>query len=210
LLIGSGQGCCSHNTEIYDPRSDTFHQSFDLLAKRLGTHTATLLSFKDDDPDKILIAGGAMVGPKPLAKTAELTSPTTGSALSGDLSEARRDHTATRLPSGNVVIIGGLSEERGVPLATAEVFYPRLGHFRVVAQMQVPRWGHTATLLPDGSVMVVGGYTESGGLATDVIERYYTVNGHDEFRTVGRLRQARAGHTATFLDDGTVLVVGGE
>jgi hypothetical protein len=58
--------------------------------------------------------------------------------------------------------------------------------------------------------MVIGGFTERGASATDVIERYYTVNGDDEFRTVGRLRQSRAFRSATLLDDGTLLVVGGK
>ncbi len=173
--------------------------------------SATLLSLKDDvQADRVLIAGGSIIGPvKPFAKTAEIISLKTGSVLSGDLSEARRDHTATLLPSGKVIIVGGLSEEKHNPLSSAEVFDPKLGYFRVVAHLKVPRWGHTATLLPDGSVVVVGGFTERSGSATDTIERYYTANGSDEFRTVGRLRQARASHTTTLLDDGTLLVVGG-
>jgi hypothetical protein len=70
-----------------------------------------------------------MVGPtKPFAKTAEIMSPQTGSALSGDLSAARRDHTATLLLSGKVLIVGGLSEETHMPLSSAESFDPTLGY----------------------------------------------------------------------------------
>jgi hypothetical protein len=68
---------------------------------------------------------------------------------------------------------------------------------------------HTATLLPDGTVLIVGGLTipERGAVSVDTIERFFPSK--NEIRTIGRLRQSRAAHTAELLDDGSVLVLGG-
>lgn len=124
----------------------------------------------------------------------------------GDLSEARSFHTANLLPSGNVILIGGKSEERNTVLASAEIFNPRSGYFYSTGSLNISRWGHTATILPDGSIIVIGGFTKSN-FPTDVIERYSENDGI--FKIIGRLRQARAYHTATLLDDGSVLIIGG-
>ena len=88
------------------------------------------------------------------------------------------------------------------------------------------RWGHTATPLPDGRILIVGGATignplgafpygqiaENTILAT--IELFDPENG--TFTGVATptmnfdvLSNARAFHSATLLDDGSVLILGG-
>ena len=76
--------------------------------------------------------------------------------------------------------------------------------------MANPRAAHTATLLGDGRVLVAGGCTEQG---CEVGEGSATAELYDpasrRFRPAGRMATARAGHTATPLPDGRVLLAGG-
>ncbi|MGQ0551781.1 MAG: Kelch repeat-containing protein [Planctomycetota bacterium] len=76
-------------------------------------------------------------------------------------------------------------------------------------EMAVERSTHTMTLLPDRRVLIVGG--GAGGITTSYgsssVELYDT---RDEGLTAQpSLLQPRTGHSATLLNDGRVLVVGG-
>lgn len=71
------------------------------------------------------------------------------------------------------------------------------------------RAAHTATLLDDGRVLIVGGCTADGcTTAADFPGSEYYVPGHG-FTAGPELVQPRQGHSATLLDDGRVLLVGG-
>lgn len=130
----------------------------------------------------------------------------TGSPLSN-----RRQHSATLLNNGKVLIVGGTeykltessykSSQKSyleVPLASAELYDPTSRGFIATDKMASPKGGHTATLLPNGKVLVIGApvnaelYDPSTGTWTDTY-----------------LIDLRAAHTATLLKDGRVLVVGG-
>src|SRR5438876_1275057 len=63
----------------------------------------------------------------------------------------RHDHTATLLPNGTVLIVGGLDASNAV-VASAEVYDPSTNGFSTVGDMRIARVGHTATLLSDGRV----------------------------------------------------------
>jgi hypothetical protein len=67
----------------------------------------------------------------------------------------RGDQTATLLPNGRVLIVGG--DGRGNFNATAEVYNPAIGEFVATGSMSIARRNQTATLLPDGRVLIVGG-----------------------------------------------------
>ncbi len=80
--------------------------------------------------------------------------------------------------------------------------------FRAGPVLPQPRGGHTATLLPGGSLLVTGGTARAGGPAR--AEAFLLRPGSIVFeRLPTGLHEARTGHTATLLDDGRVLIVGG-
>ena len=121
------------------------------------------------------------------------------------MSVARAAHSATALPNGDVLIVGGFSRDEGV-IGGAELFDARSGRFRAAGTGVTLRQSHSATLLPSGQVLIVGGYDARGGVLASA-ELYDPATGR--FVATGALQGARAGHEAVLLRDGRVLIVGG-
>lgn len=119
------------------------------------------------------------------------------------LHTARAAHTATTLPSGQVLVVGGMADGGG-SIASAELFAPARNSVREVGSLSDRRAGHTATLLPDGRVLIAGGYNGEYLASLEIFDP-----STNRFRPGGSLAQGRSGHTATLLPDGRVLLVGG-
>lgn len=124
--------------------------------------------------------------------------------LSGSLSTARTNHTATLLPNGQVLVAGG-SDPAGTVLSSAELFNPASGTWTVTGSMATARRVHTATLLPNGQVLVAGGISTAGDTAT--AEIYNPATGL--WTSTGSMKSIRSGQTALLLPSGKVLVAGG-
>lgn len=115
------------------------------------------------------------------------------------LTTPRSYYSATLLPTGKVLVVGGRSSQ-GIE-ASAELYDPTSGTWSVTGRMSSGRMYHTATLLLDGKVLVVGGGVPSAELY-DPMSGTWTVTGS---LTVNTSR-----HTATLLPNGKVLVAGGD
>jgi hypothetical protein len=71
---------------------------------------------------------------------------------------ARYAHTATLLPGGRVLVVGGIGAGgASTYLQSAEIYDPATGRWRSAAIPGRARAGHSATLLPGGTVLVAGG-----------------------------------------------------
>jgi len=191
------------SAELYDSIAKTFTATGNMTIPRLYA-TATLLS-----NGMVLIAGG--IGGMNFSSTfatAELYNPAQGTfALTGSMSVARSNHTATVLNDGKVLIAGGDGSGGAAfsGLSSAEIYDPATGTFSVTGSMNDARQGQTATLLNNGTVLIAGGINSN---PVPSAELYDPVTG--TFTVTGSMTVARWGYTATLLNNGMVLVVGGE
>src|SRR5262245_43822514 len=124
----------------------------------------------------------------------------------GDMTTARAGHTATLLPDGRVLIVGGASQG---PLA--EAYDPSTGAFSPADDMTTSRDGHPAILLPDGNVIILGGIELQDGRT--LIVSYPNAEVYDPASGMFTLTGAYADpspvcDTATLLLDGRVLLTG--
>jgi hypothetical protein len=219
-------GCldpCSNCVTAPASGPGTFSQTGPLNQERAFASAALL-----PNQTSLLIAGGGRV-PGYLTR-AQIYDPNASSAMftpDAQLENARANHTATLLSDGHVLVTGG---DNGIEaLNSSEIYHPASGtsgSFVEAASMFATRTHQTATLLKDGRVLISGGspavaqvnVDDSMGnlIRTDVVP-IGALNTAELFEpTTGNfvgvfdaMTSARTEHTATLLEDGTVLLVGG-
>ncbi|HEY8106176.1 MAG TPA: kelch repeat-containing protein [Gemmatimonadales bacterium] len=135
----------------------------------------------------------------------------TGALLSGV-----ENPTLTTLASGRALLAGGSraggssSAETHTTTTLAELYDPAQGRWSRTGSMATPRVLHTATLLEAGvdagDVLVTGG-EDSPNHSVASAELYDPGTGR--WSPTGSMAAERAGHTATLLASGKVLIVGG-
>ena len=206
LLVAGGSPATA-SAELFDPDAGTFTPTGDMTTSRIS-HTATLL-----EGGKVLLAGGLPpTGLGPSLATAELYDPgTKTSTETGAMIVPRGLHSATKLPDGTVLMVGGLSTPQPPAFVdVAEIYSPTgPGEFSSTRTgLHTPRANHTATLLKGqstGWVLIAGGNTP--GNVNAPVELYEPrITG---FGIIGPLNVGRSGHAATLLPDGKVLITGG-
>ncbi|MFC4068418.1 galactose oxidase-like domain-containing protein [Actinoplanes subglobosus] len=130
-------------------------------------------SFSTYDIGKTLVVGGGSITEDGVAKratkTAVIVNTNTGLnpavTTTGSMSAGRRQHNATVLADGSVLVTGGMTSaavNMGVDLnaavTTAELWNPVTGQWTVLsAADRIRQYHSTAALLPDGRVMTGGG-----------------------------------------------------
>lgn len=158
---------------------------------------------------QVLTTGGvgSTIAP-PLTTCRLFTFPGATWAATGGLNVGRHSHTATRLPDGRVLVIGGITGGVGNTsvLASCELYDPTAGSWSLTGSLAQGRSAHTATLLPDGRVLVAGG-SDAAGAPLAGCELFDPAAG--TWTATGGLQAARSGPTATMLPHGAVLLVGG-
>jgi N-acetylneuraminic acid mutarotase len=207
---GSGYGCDAgsflatlRSAELYNPATGTWAKTGSMKDGR-ESFTATLLQ-----NGQVLATGGFNNCDDDFCSdtnTAELYNPTTGTwTQTGSMQGAREQHTATLLPSGRVLVVGGRNEGgfccSPFEYSSAELYNPATGTWTPTASMAAKHAGQTATLLPGGWVLVTGG-------GTQVAEIYEP--GPGIWVSPGALSTARTHQTATLLPNNRVLVAGGD
>ncbi len=173
--------------------------------------------------------------PESVVKTSELYDPANKSwEPPVTLTTARAGHTATLLPDGRVLVTGGhMLDSSGWPpapywtaISDCEIWNPSSKTWSTVNHLNHARAFHTATLLSDdpqdqnyGKVLVAGGCPnvfDAASLMYSLQLNSYEI--YDPAKDTwtcptdqdanDHLQRKRVCHTATRLNDGTVLVVG--
>src|ERR1039458_8584986 len=142
---------------------------------------------------------------------------TTVSSPTGNLQDGREFHTATLLPNGKVLVAGGAHQDSYclAGIASAELYNPAVGSFALTGSMTIGRYAQTSTLLPTGKVLVAGGFSSDSDCfelndtpALTTTDLYDPSN--NSFAPTGNMAEERAGHTATLMTNGKVLIAGGD
>jgi lysophospholipase L1-like esterase len=193
--------------ELYDPSRGTWSATGAMAVPRL-LHTATLLE-SGADAGEVLVTGGE-AAPNLSVTSAELYDPTTGAwSSTGSMATERAGHTATLLPSGKVLVVGG-NFGKG---PSAELYDPGTGSFSPTEAMPVDPSFHTATLLESGAeagdVLVTGGIAPASGGYTQTAAAELYDPGTNTWSQTGSLLTPRDLATATLLPSGEVLIAGG-
>lgn len=131
-------------TRSWIPRASQFHNGVDF--------TATLLP-----QGQVLVVGGRNPDAIPNYRLeARLYDPELDVwTPAGSLATPRVGHTATLLPDGSVIVIGGGGENQGSD--SVERLARGSGTWVPIGTLLNARAGHTATLLANGAVLVAGG-----------------------------------------------------
>src|SRR6266852_2953661 len=157
----------------------------------------------------LALAGLVSIGLVPSTAVPALAGRSGTWTKTGSLNVARGEETATLLPNGQVLVVGGSSNLAGWPppaLASAELYNPSTGTWTTTGSLKTGRWGHIAVLLTNGKVVVVGGEIPNGAY-TPSAELYDPSTG--KWTTTGSLIVTRYGFEATSRQNGKALVAGG-
>jgi hypothetical protein len=190
---------------LFDPAPGTWSATGTLTDAR-DRHTVSLLS----DGAVLAVGGRNASAPDGLA-TAERYDPVaaTWTPLEHPPATARFAHAATVLATGDVLVTGGIGAA-GRSLSSVELYRAKTGTWAPDrGPMTDRRHGHRAVLIGGGKVLVVGGAvtTGAGEVPLAYCEIYDPETG--AWTPTGGMAIPRAGHQATALPDGTVLVTGG-
>jgi hypothetical protein len=216
VLLAGGDSSCYEvaaldSAELFDPTDGLFTPTGSMLTAR-EQFTANLLA-----SGKVLVVGGQTYSGSAFSvvDSAELYDPGTGSfAFTGSMASPRVYFTATSLPNGKVLVVGGVNSlnwQTWTVLATAEVYDPASGTFSPTGNLITPRYSHSASLLANGKVLIAGGYDSNLKILASA-EIYDPATG--SFSATGNMNVPRAdgvpvANNSLLLGTGKVLVFEG-
>ena len=196
--------------EVYNVAANTWKKTSGGMSTPRFEHSATAL-----DDGKVLIAGGQgppVSGVASALATTEIYDPAVDSfRKSNDMSDARFNHTALKLPDRTIMVIGGAGGTNGdTSLSTAEVFNPGDGSWTAAGALTGSRSGHVAAAFPDGRVLVAGGESLTRGARRSLNTAEIFTLEKREWRSAGTMNCPRSEASAALLGDGSVIVVAGD
>jgi len=195
------------SVRIYDPETGPFATATGLLAEGAGpVRSATLL------PDgRVLVLTETHTD---ATVRAFVYDPAADSWADAGHAAAGQGFSTTQLKDGRVMVAGGDAYHAGIDTTdSAWIWDPGTSTFTGTGPMRSSRAAHAATLLPDDRVLVTGGFSYARGpegntrMAPVPPEVWDPRTG--TFGPAGTMVAGRSSHTATLLEDGRVLIVGG-
>jgi hypothetical protein len=199
-FFGGGLGRC----RVWNVRSESAYRIATMEVPHRYDPCAVLLR-----SGQVLIVGGGLRGDTQnnnRLKSCELyiREQDTFVLTVNEMNEGRSVATATELPDGNVIIIGGYGDDN--VLKSTEIYNPMFGTFTKGPEMNFNRLGHSSTMLRNGKIIICGGASYEGH--QNRVEFYDPIT---KIFTVGpSMLQYRRRHSATLLEDGRVLLCGGD
>lgn len=184
LVAGGFNGIVLNTAEIYNPATGRWTPTANNLGSGRYNHTATLLANSTclaSAKCKVLVVGGVDATNNADLASSEIYDPATGlwTPAASLTTVARHNHTATLMPSGKVLVLGGAVScaspcTPSPSLINADLYDPTLivPTWSPVINLATGRVTHTATLLGTGgpnagSVLVVGGNDGTGATAVN-------------------------------------------
>jgi hypothetical protein len=227
ILISGGvskKGAPTASAEFYSVAGNTFVPTGAMLSARAGFAAQSVQITPETTVPITFVAGGfnskiKVSGSSLLIKNTNSRNIETFSESKGNfkkypakLDEPRALFASVPFPGnsgnaldGHVLIVGGVSN--GAITALGEAIDPT-DQEDGTSNLHTSRVFSSATLLNDGTVLVTGGIDDSSGNVTNSAEIFDPAD--FAYTTLGStMHSARAGHTATLLANGTVLIVGG-
>lgn len=219
----------SSSAEIYDPATGTWSPAAAMSQARSG-HTATALG----DGTVLVVGGTEFIPGSPPDPSAELYDPATGAWTTIDGPGVVRvdGHSATVLDGpdcglndppgwcGEVLIAGGRRPEvvefgHTAVTGAAEAYDPATGQWRALERfITAERADHSASPLPGGAVLFAGGFGGDGRrrASAETYDPGADAAGDpgDGWEFADSLELARAEHAAVGLEDGRIVVAGGD
>jgi hypothetical protein len=210
-------GCASANPKQYEGVHNKFVPVGRMVAKRSFHHGILL-----PNGEVALLSGSTA---RKYHSTVENYNPETGQfRLTGKLLGSRLYATATLLQNGKILITGGQGTVNGGYSncqAHAELYDPITETSHLVGNMHQCRVAHQATVLQNGKVLITGGELRANSdkelrqMWKDKVEFTYASTElfdpqTETFTPAANMNDRRDGHQATLLQDGNVLVTGGE
>jgi hypothetical protein len=187
-------GYRSVHAELYDPASGF------TLSGAYGD------PFSCESPDLLLPDGRVLIGE---VQPPMLFDPASGTFNPTSPMKYCYHDGGVVLPNGQVLFAGGAADV--VASDVAEIYDPPSGSFVATGKLAERLDLEILTLLSDGTTLVTGGGCGGNGCSFDgtttTAELYDAATGR--FATTGSTSARREFHTATLLQDGTVLIAGG-
>jgi Galactose oxidase, central domain len=206
-----------NTAEIYDPTTGTWSITGKMKVGR-QQHSAVLLS-----DGRVLVTGGNIdrtpcTDPDGCVNTiteSELYDPSTGHWKTvGEMTIARSFFTTEVLPTGKTIAVGGRIHTGPDyfdyhAIAWADLYDPATRKWSATGTMSISREDHSSVLLTSGQLLAIGGTTvDFNGVTVASAELYDSSTG--SWTTTGSMLQGRERFTATLLQNGQVLVAGGD
>jgi len=200
----------SPTAAVYDPRSGRWSPSGPMVQRYQSLSVTTCAD------GQVLVVGASPFDPVARAHwpQAELYDPAGGSWRAvRPMAAPRFGHSATLLPDGRVLVVGGTVYTASSYLTanTAELYDPAANTWLPAGAMQWPRVGHAACSLGSGAVLIVGGSSDATtGISAATAELYSAASGTSgTWQVVDSMLVPRpSGHQVTPFGVGGALVTG--